>query len=95
MSFPTCDRTMQNLGVHDQRIFWCPSCGTTKFEQGNDAALSVPAILRRIIDAANLDPPLPHRTQWRWVDVEIDILQAEMQQPRIAAIYQRSGKQLF
>jgi Transcription factor zinc-finger len=30
MSCPTCDHTMQNLGVNGQRIFWCPRCGTLR-----------------------------------------------------------------
>jgi hypothetical protein len=30
MSCPVCNHTMQNLGVPDQRIFWCPRCGTLR-----------------------------------------------------------------
>ena len=30
MACPTCDHTMQNLGVENQKIFWCPRCGTLK-----------------------------------------------------------------
>lgn len=30
MACPTCDRTMQNLGLDQagRRAFWCPTCGT-------------------------------------------------------------------
>lgn len=30
MACPTCDHTMQNLGVNGQNIFWCNRCGTIK-----------------------------------------------------------------
>jgi len=35
MACPTCDHTMQNLGVDSgvdkhKKIFWCPRCGTIK-----------------------------------------------------------------
>jgi len=30
MACPNCDHTMQNLGVYNRRIFWCPRCGTLR-----------------------------------------------------------------
>lgn len=47
MSCPTCDHTMQNLGVEKPaehgatQVFWCPRCGTVKYRippEPDDAA---------------------------------------------------------
>lgn len=35
MPCPTCDHTLQNIGAKDQRIFWCPRCGTLVYEADN------------------------------------------------------------
>jgi Zn-finger nucleic acid-binding protein len=40
---PTCNETMQNLGVEGQRIFWCPRCGTLKLYSGEHADVERPA----------------------------------------------------
>ena len=34
MPCPTCNATLQNLGVDQpgRRVFWCPNCGTLKWE---------------------------------------------------------------
>lgn len=39
MACPTCDHTMQNLGIKDWvkgSIFWCPRCGTLKFRRSQN-----------------------------------------------------------
>lgn len=46
MACPTCDRTMQNLGVEGQRIFWCASCGTIKSIATDFVNISTPYIVR-------------------------------------------------
>lgn len=28
MPCPTCNHTIQNVGIPDRRVFWCPRCGT-------------------------------------------------------------------
>ena len=27
---PTCDHTMQSVGTPDNKVWWCPRCGTIK-----------------------------------------------------------------
>ncbi len=59
MACPTCSATMQNLGVEGQRIFWCPRCGTVKAETSLDfAMIGVPALARRVRDAAEVTRPI-------------------------------------
>lgn len=35
MPCPKCNHTLQNIGAKDQRIFWCPRCGTLVYEIEN------------------------------------------------------------
>lgn len=42
MPCPTCNETMQNVGATDQRIFWCPRCGTLKLESGDHEDVEQP-----------------------------------------------------
>ena len=39
MPCPTCDATLQNIGLDQtgRRTFWCPNCGTLKWERHNPA----------------------------------------------------------
>jgi hypothetical protein len=39
MPCPTCNATLQNLGLDQpgRRTFWCPNCGTLKWERGDPA----------------------------------------------------------
>jgi tRNA(Ile2) C34 agmatinyltransferase TiaS len=55
MACPTCNQTMQNLGVPGERKFWCPNCGTLKAEQTNGHVdIEAPTVIRR-----GLVPGLP------------------------------------
>lgn len=36
MACPSCDHTMQNLGLNERRIFWCPRCGTIRENRWGD-----------------------------------------------------------
>lgn len=36
MSCPVCNRTLQNVGADNKRIFWCPCCGTLMDQQIDD-----------------------------------------------------------
>lgn len=51
MSCPTCDHTMQNLGVKDAAgsIFWCPRCGTLKMRSGDYEEVELPIWLRHLV----------------------------------------------
>lgn len=61
MACPTCDHTMQNLGVNGQKIFWCSRCGTLKTvsasfgDHGDYEEIENPIWVRNIIAKANLD----------------------------------------
>ena len=39
MPCPNCNNTLQNLGLDQtgRRTFWCPNCGTLKWERHNPA----------------------------------------------------------
>jgi len=63
MSCPTCEHTMQNLGLAQSgaKAFWCPRCGTLKLETPGDEPLSsghadteVPSLVHRIHNAVLL-----------------------------------------
>lgn len=71
MSCPTCDATMQNLGVESppdrpgRQVFWCPRCGTIR-ERSKSSPLAEPFVqdaaprwCRRLDDDG---PPLPMLT---------------------------------
>ena len=54
MPCPTCDRTMQNLGIEDRRVFWCPSCGTVKsIDPGGFESISQPKLVARVKASAD------------------------------------------
>ena len=55
MACPTCDHTMQNLGVNGQKIFWCNRCGTIKTVTVDFEEFEEPIWIRNIITKANLD----------------------------------------
>ncbi len=55
MACPTCDHTMQNLGVNGQKIFWCNRCGTIKTVCGDYEEIEETIWIRNIIYAADLD----------------------------------------
>lgn len=42
MACPTCNHTMQNLGMEAERKFWCNRCGTVKSYTGEFENVSVP-----------------------------------------------------
>lgn len=42
MACPTCDHTMQSIGMHN---FWCPRCGTLKLH----GEAEVPKLVNRVI----------------------------------------------
>ncbi len=44
MSCPTCTHTMQRLD-QEQRIFWCPRCGTLKYHMVEDRFNDEPPML--------------------------------------------------
>lgn len=54
MACPVCDHKMQNLGVHEQRIFWCPRCGTLKMEDRGHRAIERTLWVRHIVSAAKM-----------------------------------------
>lgn len=51
MACPTCDHTMQNLGVNGQKIFWCNRCGTIKTVIGDYEEIEEPIWIQDIIYA--------------------------------------------
>ena len=75
MSCPTCDHTMQNLGLAQSgaRVFWCPRCGSLKTEStGGFVETEQPALVQRVKDAiievsiaGNVFVPLQ---DWRSID---------------------------
>lgn len=52
MPCPTCNQTMQNLGLDTspKRTFWCPNCGTLKTVCGDFEESERPALVRRLQD---------------------------------------------
>lgn len=52
MACPTCDHTMQNLGVENQKIFWCPRCGTLKTISGDYEEIEQTIFIKRIFNVA-------------------------------------------
>lgn len=44
MPCPRCDHTLQNIGAKDQRIFWCPRCGTLVTETEDSRTESLPTL---------------------------------------------------
>lgn len=50
MACPTCDHTMQNVGAVNDRIFWCPRCGTLRTCTGDHKDDEVTYFMRRIND---------------------------------------------
>lgn len=70
MPCPTCNHTMQNLGLDQakRRSFWCPRCGTVKteiqgtFSDGCGGSIAetrqeheTPYLVKRVVDLVN-DP---------------------------------------
>lgn len=60
MSCPTCDHTMQSLGVDAQqakRFYWCPRCGTIKtvITSCNDEIDDCPKLVERCREYAESD----------------------------------------
>lgn len=51
MPCPTCDHTMQNLGVESERKFWCPRCGTIKTVAGEREEIEAPALVQHVAKA--------------------------------------------
>lgn len=52
MACPTCDHTMRNFGVENQKIFWCSRCGTLKTVNGdyeeNSQTIFVKSVLNKV-----------------------------------------------
>lgn len=42
MACNECNHTMQNLGIENQRVFWCPRCGTVKSVDGQHENVTRP-----------------------------------------------------
>lgn len=55
MACPTCDHTMQNLGVNGQKIFWCNRCGTIKTITRDYEEFEEPIWIQNIIYAISRD----------------------------------------
>lgn len=54
MPCPTCDHTMQNIGVEHERIFWCSRCGTLKNERNPEYYdVDVPSWVKRFCVSIN------------------------------------------
>jgi tRNA(Ile2) C34 agmatinyltransferase TiaS len=45
MPCPSCSGTMQNVGVPDSRVFWCPRCGTLRMVDSDDVESDHPPSL--------------------------------------------------
>jgi hypothetical protein len=48
MPCAVCDGTVQNIGVKDQRVFWCPTCGSITNEHGNGQKFCEPPTVTRL-----------------------------------------------
>ncbi len=83
MSCPTCNHTMQNLGVQGQRIFWCSRCGTLREYTGDFSRVELPAWLRQITSVANLRPPSHNQSQHTTVTALFKVDQYDQEQPRL------------
>jgi hypothetical protein len=78
MACPTCEHTMQNLGVPEARYFWCPRCGTVRsvapdgFEN-----VSTPLLVGR---CRRFEEECPPRRDWHWLGIEESIYRPEERQ---------------
>ena len=86
MSCPTCDHTMQNLGVDNQRIFWCPKCGTLKTESGDHSEVEQTIWTKRLIESARLAYPHMHVAQKSTVGADWPVTQRDMSSPLLGEI---------
>lgn len=83
MSCPVCNRTMQNLGSPERRIWWCATCGTLKEESGDFVRIESPANVRAVIRAARLSPTTSGATRVSHVDAMFDVTQANDEAPKV------------
>lgn len=96
MSCPTCQHTMQNLGVEGRRIFWCPRCGTLKEFSGDFERVETTINTRHIFEAARLEPAQRDRSQHTSVEVVFKVDQYDVERPRLEQmIFKASGRRLF
>lgn len=87
MPCPVCDRTMQNLGSPDRRIWWCGYCGTLKEESGKFVRYEMPGMLRQIAATANLPPKDELKTSQTNVEVNMRVKQVgDEPTPQIEAV---------
>ena len=52
-----CAHTIQNVGAEDQRIFWCPRCGSLTTENGEHRKVESTILTRRVRDAKDRTKP--------------------------------------
>ena len=96
MACPVCNRTMQNLGSPERRIFWCSGCGTLKEESGDFSRVEMPGDLWHVIDAARLDPGKQHTSQHATVKADFSVQQYDTEHPRVElVIYDHLGRRMF
>ncbi len=84
MSCPVCDRTMQNPGTPDRKVFWCGWCGTLKEETGEFVKYELPSMLRHVVLAAKLPSAALDQTSQTSVAGEFTVRQVHKEPtPRI------------
>lgn len=96
MACPVCQKTMQNLGSPERRIFWCSGCGTLKEESGEFVRYELPRMLRDVVAAAKLPALAEDRTASINVAAMFDVRQVYMEPtPRIElAVFDASGRRV-
>jgi Zn-finger nucleic acid-binding protein len=97
MGCPTCQHTMQNLGVHEQRIFWCPRCGTLKEYSGEDFfRVEQTTWIRNIVSRSNIEEGKKNKSQHTSVEVVYKVDQFDIDLPRLEQrIEAPSGRRVF
>jgi len=72
MACSTCDHTMHNLGVDGSPVFWCPRCGTIKYDSHHlEDHVECPNLIERLHDFTRLgDMSKQQIEQWQRLGIE-------------------------
>lgn len=68
MPCPTCGHTMANLGIEEERKFYCTRCGTVKTEHKDGFEdIQVPMLVGRVRSVHHKDPHLSAATSAKYL----------------------------
>ena len=96
MSCPVCNRTMQNLGSPERRIFWCSGCGTLKEESDDFSRIELTHDMRHVIEHARMESGGLQMSQHNSVAARFDVSQYNYEHPRIEMVINDSlGRRVF